>query len=202
MKVNIKGLERGEVLAALFNDAKPQGLGVLQFVDRKMTPSDGEYMFLQGDYFDYLEGRVIKTEIKRGAEFIDSTLYDRDNGDGAAARAIGILRQRKDHRCENFFIPERFMQAERKNWQTGGLRGFQFEILGGRLTVYQDFGLYYLNPTLNFDFRIEMPGHETVTVKYSIDHCEDEDRFVDIALHAIFELIRKVARGDIFKEGK
>lgn len=38
-------------------------------------------------YFDYLKGRVMKVDLC-GNEF-DPWLYDRDNGRGAAARAIG-----------------------------------------------------------------------------------------------------------------
>ena len=42
-------------------------------------------------YFDYLYGRVLKVWIK--GDELDSRLYNRDNGEGAAERAINTLRQ-------------------------------------------------------------------------------------------------------------
>lgn len=37
-------------------------------------------------YFDYLKGRVMKVSIS--GDSLDPRLYDRDNGQGAAARAL------------------------------------------------------------------------------------------------------------------
>jgi hypothetical protein len=45
------------------------------------------------DYIDYFQGRVIKTDLRGDA--IDPRLYDRDNGAGAAERAVATLRRHK-----------------------------------------------------------------------------------------------------------
>jgi hypothetical protein len=40
-------------------------------------------------YFDYLQGRVMKVSLE--GDELDARLYDRDNGEGAAAEAISAL---------------------------------------------------------------------------------------------------------------
>jgi hypothetical protein len=45
-----------------------------------------------GHYVDYLHGRVMKVSLEDPTGF-EARLYDRDNGDGAAAEAIAALRQ-------------------------------------------------------------------------------------------------------------
>lgn len=46
---------------------------------------------VHGRYFDYLFGRVMKVEIPESGE-METWLYDRDNGDGAAEDVIASLR--------------------------------------------------------------------------------------------------------------
>jgi len=113
-KVDIKGLSKAAVLAALFNASKQQGMGILHGRGAyKMTPDDAEKYLTGGDaiaraipemdairrgkrlYFDYLEGRVLKVDITDD-EF-ESAMYDRDIGVGAAQAAIdGIRRPNTD----------------------------------------------------------------------------------------------------------
>lgn len=83
-----KGLEREEVLCALYNHSKPLGLGALHFVAGDMSVNEAKELLEQVDYVDYLHGRVIKTKFARFSETIDPYLYDRNNGEGAALRAI------------------------------------------------------------------------------------------------------------------
>ena len=49
---------------------------------------------MRGNYFDYLQGRVMKVRIQ--GDELDPRLYDRDNGEGAAEQAIWVLRQTGD----------------------------------------------------------------------------------------------------------
>lgn len=77
------------ILAALYNNSKPQGMGFLQFQPGDLTEEKAKELLKQGDYFDYLQGRVMKVRIS-GNEF-DPRLYDRDNGNGAALRAVQHL---------------------------------------------------------------------------------------------------------------
>jgi hypothetical protein len=88
--VSLVGLNKGAVLAALYNASKPQGLGYLHFTPVPMTTEEGELLLKDTPYFDYLKGRVMKINL-RGDELF-TALYDRDNGEGAAARAIDALR--------------------------------------------------------------------------------------------------------------
>lgn len=89
--VDIKGLNKAEVLAALYNNSKPLGLGFLHFDPMDMTVAEAEEILNQTTYFDYLKGRVMKVDLSSGDSF-EEWLYDRDNGKGAAQRVIDSLR--------------------------------------------------------------------------------------------------------------
>lgn len=98
--VSIRGLNKADVLAALYNASQPLGMGILHFDPKPMTREEAQQELVAGCphpkggvYFDYLKGRVMKVHI--GGDFLDPFLYDRDNGPGAAARAIEPLRQKR-----------------------------------------------------------------------------------------------------------
>jgi len=90
--VNTKDLNPAEVLAALYNDAKPLGMGMLHYNPEGMTieQAQKELDDNQWKYFDYLHGRVMKVNLKNPDNF-DERLYDRDNGYGAAHRTISKI---------------------------------------------------------------------------------------------------------------
>lgn len=100
--VSIKGLKKTAVLAALYNAAKPQGMGFLHYDPTPMTEEEAAQLIDNGEesgaYFDYLQGRVMKIRI--AGDEISVGLYDRDNGDGAAAEAINALRTTGDTNAE------------------------------------------------------------------------------------------------------
>ena len=53
-----------------------------------MTEAEAQELLDSGQtYFDYLKGRVMKIDLSGDSE-LDPRLYDRDNGAGAAERAI------------------------------------------------------------------------------------------------------------------
>ena len=86
--VNIKGLNKAAVLAALYNNASPQGLGFLQYNPAPMsTPEAQTILDTYGTDLDYVQGRCLKVDLGSDDHF-DPWLYDRDNGTGAAARAV------------------------------------------------------------------------------------------------------------------
>ncbi len=93
-KISIKGLNKADVLAALFNRAQPQGMGFMQYDPKPMAKEIAEKLLLKTTYFDYVQGRVMKVDLSNDAEF-DPWLYDRDNGQGAAAEVIEALRKTK-----------------------------------------------------------------------------------------------------------
>ena len=86
--IDISKRDKAEVLAALYNAAKPQGMGFLHYTPDPMTKEEAVALLAKDTYFDYVKGRVMKVDLER--DTFDPRLYDRDNGDGAAARALGI----------------------------------------------------------------------------------------------------------------
>lgn len=89
--ISLEGLDKAEVFAALYNGARAQGLGFLQYKAEAMTAEQARNRFGSGfGYFDYVDGRVMKVDLS-GNE-LDPWLYDRDNGHGAAERIINALR--------------------------------------------------------------------------------------------------------------
>lgn len=91
--VDITGLNKADVLAALYNNSRPQGMGFLQAVPGIMTRGEAEELLNQGTYFDYVNGRVLKVNLESDVEFREY-LYDRDLGSGAAQRVIDNLREK------------------------------------------------------------------------------------------------------------
>lgn len=109
--VNIEGLDKALVLAALYNRSAPQGMGVLQARPGGFTVDDARAAIAEGDdskrifgelagrrnkelYFDYLRGRPLKVDLT--GDSFDPWGYDRDNGgEGSAQRIIDDLRASK-----------------------------------------------------------------------------------------------------------
>ena len=94
--MNIAGLDKAEVLAALYNGSRQQGMGFLDTLDEQwMTVKQAREELENNErgYFDYLHGRVMKISL-RGDE-IDTRLYNRDNGEGAAEAIINELRSKE-----------------------------------------------------------------------------------------------------------
>ena len=92
--ISIKGLDKAEVLKALYDHSHVQGYGFLQAVPDGTVTVEHCKMLLENTgypYFDYLYGRVIKVDLS-GDEF-DERLYDRDCGTGAAQRAVDSVRR-------------------------------------------------------------------------------------------------------------
>ena len=110
-RVYIRDLPKEQVLAALYNRASPQGMGILMY---KPDIMDAEKAFFvinfRGDdafysargmsfksdlrnefYFDYLFGRALKVDIS--GDVFSSKMYDEYNGDKAAEQVIEKLRE-------------------------------------------------------------------------------------------------------------
>lgn len=88
--MNIAGLNKAKVLAALYNSSKPQGMGFLHFDHRPMTEDEAQKLLDAGcTYFDYLKGRAMKVDL--AGDELRTRLYNRDNGDNAAERVIENL---------------------------------------------------------------------------------------------------------------
>ncbi|MEM4097705.1 MAG: hypothetical protein QXS81_03375 [Candidatus Micrarchaeaceae archaeon] len=90
--VSIKGLDKGEVLAALYNAASPVGMGYLQYNPKPMTPEEARNILKSQTDFDYLNGRPLKVNLS-DEEAFDPRIYDSYNGQNAAAEVIRVLRK-------------------------------------------------------------------------------------------------------------
>ena len=95
MNIDITGLPKHAVVAALWNAARAQSV-----FDHKSAMSESRarevaaFMEskLPSDRLDWVDGRVLKVDLRYDS--FDPVFYDRDNGgEGAAARAIERLRQ-------------------------------------------------------------------------------------------------------------
>lgn len=88
--IDVSTIPPARLLAALYNNAKPLGMGFLH-ARPNMTEDDAAEL-LRGrerPYFDYLYGRPLKVEINGST--LNPRLYDRDWGDGAAERIVNKL---------------------------------------------------------------------------------------------------------------
>lgn len=84
----INATDRARVLCALYNAAKPQGMGFLAYRPGDLTVAEAEALLSERAYFDYIHGRVIKVALPIEGGEVDLWLYDRGNGAGAGERAI------------------------------------------------------------------------------------------------------------------
>jgi len=87
--IDISMYPKPAVLAALYNASQPLGLGFLQATPKDMTLKEAAAELERYTYFDYLKGRVMKVDLK--TDMLDPWGYDRDNGPGAAQRAIDTI---------------------------------------------------------------------------------------------------------------
>lgn len=97
--IDIKGLDKAEVLHALWHASHTQGLSFLGFKGNFTIERARELINSREDrrekdqyklYFDYVDGHVIKCNLT--GDTFDERLFDRDCGEGAATEAIEKLR--------------------------------------------------------------------------------------------------------------
>jgi hypothetical protein len=104
--LDIRGIDKAELLTALVNRARPLGLGQLadpgapmtvgearEWIARGQSHDDPRMLAVRGPTrlrFDYVHGRPIKCDIS--GDELDPRLYDQDQGDGAAAAVVEHLR--------------------------------------------------------------------------------------------------------------
>jgi len=94
--ISITGLNKASVLKVLFNASKVQGVNAqLGLKPEDLSISDAQEILDNRDktriYFDYLNGKVMKIDLTSNDEF-NPWLYDRDNGEGAAQKAVNTLK--------------------------------------------------------------------------------------------------------------
>lgn len=78
------GLSKAQILQALYDRARVQGMGFLHAIPGPLPVEEADALVKEFNYVDYLHGRVIKMSLTE----LNPALYDRDNGPGAAQKAI------------------------------------------------------------------------------------------------------------------
>lgn len=109
MKVNIAGIDKADLLVALYNAARPVGLGYLEYDSKPMTRETALEVMEAGDditqrltgtdiwfsrstcRFDYVKGRPLKIDIS--GDEMETSGYDRDQGEGLAVSIVASLRE-------------------------------------------------------------------------------------------------------------
>ena len=85
--IDISNMDKADVLARLYNASHPSGLECMYLAPDQMTVEEARDILDDNEMsFDYLYGRVMAVDLSRD-EF-DTQLYDRENGCGAAERAL------------------------------------------------------------------------------------------------------------------
>lgn len=91
--MDISKMDKAEVLATLFNNSRPLGMGMLHYKNRNMNVDEAREILKTQTDFDYLEGRVMKIDLS-GNE-LRTGLYNRDNGENAAEKALAVLSKKR-----------------------------------------------------------------------------------------------------------
>jgi hypothetical protein len=86
MRIEIKKNDKAKVLAALYNNSKPIGMGITHFDAKQMTEKEAEDLLKVDTCFDYLKGRIMKIDLT--GNIFDTWLYDRDNGENAVMNTL------------------------------------------------------------------------------------------------------------------
>lgn len=89
-EISLVGVSKAKVLAELYNNSTPRGMGHLVSSPNDMTEEEAEKILSSQTNFDYLEGRVMKVNLS--GDSFDPWLYDRDNGQGLAAQIVQNIR--------------------------------------------------------------------------------------------------------------
>lgn len=91
MSYNCEGLNKEDVLLALYNNAKSLGMGFVHFKNNDMTLEDAKKALEKESYFDYHNGRVMKISFD-SYPIIQTFGYNRDN-DKRAEEILDDLRK-------------------------------------------------------------------------------------------------------------
>lgn len=86
--IDIKGMDKASILQVLYDNSCPSFMPRLPRVP--LSYNEASTAVSKCTDFDYYNGVLIKCRL--GGDEFDPRSYDRDNGDGAAARLIDTIR--------------------------------------------------------------------------------------------------------------
>lgn len=91
-EINISKMNKAKILAALYNNSKPLGMGALHFDPQPMTEQEAQELLDSGQtHFDYLKGRVMKIDLS--GDKLSTWGYNRDIGENAAETVLAKLKE-------------------------------------------------------------------------------------------------------------
>lgn len=85
--ISIKKKNKAAVLAALYNQATPAGIGLPNFSNLPMTGDDASHFLEHETIFYYLNGRALMVDLSSNL-FFNENKYDEIYGKGAAQKAV------------------------------------------------------------------------------------------------------------------
>ena len=85
--VSIKGLDKAEVLVALYNNSHEDGEYKPTIPRQELTVEAARNILKKVQMFDHLGGRILKVDLRNDDEF-DSYLYDLNMGIGKTAQEV------------------------------------------------------------------------------------------------------------------
>ena len=88
--IDISNKDKAEVLAGLYNNSHPQGLGVAMYDSTPMSVEKARNILKQGQVFGYLKGRPLHIDLEDNIVAVYG--YNLDNGRGLAQRVISSCR--------------------------------------------------------------------------------------------------------------
>ena len=87
--INISKMNKAEVLATLYNNSQPLGMGILHYTPEDMTTDHASELLEITDKFDYLKGRVMK--INLSSDILHTAAYNRDNCSSKSAEQVSDI---------------------------------------------------------------------------------------------------------------
>ncbi len=91
--VDISNKLKDEVLLNLYNNAHSRGLGFSNYNPKPMNRKEAQDLLKRFTYFGYLPGRSLQIDLTY--DIIDTSTYNKNNGAGAAEKAISLCRNIK-----------------------------------------------------------------------------------------------------------
>lgn len=92
--IDISNKDKAEVLAELYNNSQPMGMGMLQYDPTPMTTEIARKILEKTQSFDYLKGRPLKISLEEN--IISVYGYNHDNAKGLAQKVISSCRNIND----------------------------------------------------------------------------------------------------------
>jgi len=93
-QVDLKGMDKAVVLAALYNASVPQGFRLAHYNPKPMTVEEARELLKKETWFDCINGRDMMVDFS--GDTLSTRIYNCDHGPGAAEKVINEAIQSQD----------------------------------------------------------------------------------------------------------